>query len=433
MALSLPIYFLGRTYVLHFRVHGRQIKRSLKTADPRIAKMRAFQLLQVVHMAIKGDNPDLSDFNIDPTKIRKYKYNAATGEAETDGSQQDHDNLMAYIDRIGIIPGGFPKSRPAEAAVASHATVPKVHDTVRTLSDVLGKFKVLRKGLSEGTITDYEATVKQFNEWAMTPHMIEIDGDQITAYMEWLAERGNTERTIDKKVGTLRALFNFAIKHKYFVGDNPAAERNLLTRKQKNAGGLNFYKLEDVKQMYDCDEFRALATTEPAFHLMMVSGLITGVRVSALAAITPADMKITLDGDHYVRVKKDKTAAGTRDVPIPERLHTRLKTFLQEHGGFGFTARTGGKGASDPVRKLLNGHMDAVGMGDEDLTFHGLRKTLNNFFIRQGVSFEARCQFMGHEIDHVNVAVYGQKFDLHELAGMVLPSQEKLLTLIGFV
>ena len=190
---------------------------------------------------------------------------------------------------------------------------------------------------------------------------------------------------------------------------------------------------EDVKQMFDCDAFRALATTEPAFHLIMVAGLITGVRVSALAALKSTDLRVSMDGDPYIRVKKDKTIAGTRDVPIPPKLHSRLKAFLQTAGGFGFTARPDGKGASDPIRKLLNGHMEAVGMGDEELTFHGLRKTLNNFFIREGVGFEARCQFIGHEVDHVNVAVYSQKFDLRELSKMVVPSQEKLLAMIGFV
>jgi hypothetical protein len=38
MPLSLPVYFLGHTYVLHTRINGRQFKRSLKTADPKIAK-----------------------------------------------------------------------------------------------------------------------------------------------------------------------------------------------------------------------------------------------------------------------------------------------------------------------------------------------------------------------------------------------------------
>ncbi len=47
MPLSMPIYFPGRTFVLHTHINGRQFKRSLKTADPRTAKMRAIKLLGV--------------------------------------------------------------------------------------------------------------------------------------------------------------------------------------------------------------------------------------------------------------------------------------------------------------------------------------------------------------------------------------------------
>ena len=432
MSLTLPIYLRGRTFVLHFRIRGRQIKRSLHTTDPQIAKIRALKLLMVVQMATKGDNPNLLDFNINLADVRKYKLNPQTGEMETNGTPEDHRNMMEAIDRIGIIQGGFPKTGSSKNTVSGSSKGIKLHEIGFTLSDVLGKFKSLKKSLSEGTMTDYDATVKQFDEWSEKPALDEIDGEKITAYMERLSERGNSERTIDKKIGTLRALFNFAIKHKYYIGENPAAERNLLTRKQKNSGGLNFFKLEDIKQMFDCEAFRQLATADPAFYLITVTGLITGIRVSALAALKSTDLRINLDGDPYIRVKKDKTAAGTRDVPIPVILHRRLKTFLENAGGFGFTARKDGKGASDPIRKLLNEHLEAVGMGDEELTFHGLRKTLNNFFIREKVEFEARCQFMGHEVDHVNVAVYGTAFDVHELAAKVLPSQEKMLALIGF-
>ena len=45
MTLSLPIYKRGNTFVLHIRIAGRQIKRSLATNDPSLAKLRAMQLL----------------------------------------------------------------------------------------------------------------------------------------------------------------------------------------------------------------------------------------------------------------------------------------------------------------------------------------------------------------------------------------------------
>lgn len=71
-------------------------------------------------------------------------------------------------------------------------------------------------------------------------------------------------------------------------------------------------------------------------------------------------------------------------------------------------------------------HLQGKGEGWE---VHSLRKTPNDFSTRECVSCEAQCHFMDREIDHMNVAVCGKKFEPHELTKMVVPSQEKLLKL----
>lgn len=423
MPLSLPVYFLGRTYVLHTRVAGRQLKRSLKTADPRVAKLRAIEILRALAMAINGDNPDVSDFNFDPARLRRYEIDLKNGVLKASDAQ-DHKRMMEALSRIGPIPGGWSKEGQEPPKQAPRDEM--------TLIGLLERFLALKGRTTAATVTDYTATVKQFDAYAKNPTLSMV-GDHVTPYMEWLAGRGNTERTIDKKIGTLRALLNFGKKHKYFSGDNPAAERNLLTRKQKNASGHKFYQLGDVKQVFDCDQFRAYATTEPNYHLIMLAGLLTGVRVSALAALTLGDLKTSIEGVHYLRIVKDKTAAGIRNVPVPALLFERLKAFLTVKGSFGFAARSDGKGSSDPVRKILNEHLAAVGMAGQDFTFHGLRKTLNSVLIKEKVPLEARCQFIGHEIEHVNVAIYGEEMPLDELAALVIPVQEKLMGIIRFV
>lgn len=252
------------------------------------------------------------------------------------------------------------------------------------------------------------------------------------SYMLWLAKLGNTERTIDKKVGTVRALFNFAKKHKLYGGDNPASERNLLTKKQRTEAGSKFCQLDDVKAIYDCPQFKAFKQTEPNFHLIAVAGLITGARVSALATMKSADLRESHYGFPYIRVRTDKTAAGARDIPVPRRFFEPLKAYLDAHQNMGFKVRADGKGASDPVRKIFDAHLEDVGLTHEGYTFHGLRKTLNNYLKEQAIDFEVRCQFVGHEFEHVNNTIYSKKKPLDEVAKQVMPAQEKLLDLINF-
>ena len=254
----------------------------------------------------------------------------------------------------------------------------------------------------------------------------------MTSFMEYLTLTGNTPRTIDKKVGTIRALLNFAKKHKLYNGDNPAKNRNLVSKKEKAASGSNFYQIDDIKAIFACDAFKAYRLSDPAFYVMMLGGILTGARVSALAALLPGDLKASHAGFFYIRIRSDKTAAGKRDIPIPKAYAALLQSHLDQNGNMGVKLRADGKGASDPIRKQLAKHLQAIQLTQEHYTFHGLRKTLNNFLKSNGVSFETRCQFIGHEFEHVNNVVYSEKEPLENIAKAVLPTIEKLMGLIGF-
>ena len=145
------------------------------------------------------------------------------------------------------------------------------------------------------------------------------------------------------------------------------------------------------------------------------------VRLSAVRD----DFRVSIAGNPYAQMRKDKTPAGKRNVPIPKPLFDAMKAHLEESGGFGFDAREDGKGASDPVRKLLRAHLTAIGATGQGFTVHGLRKTLNNFLFHQGVDLEVRCQFIGHKIDHVNVGLY-----LERMIGAIFDDKPELLKAI---
>jgi site-specific recombinase XerD len=392
-----------------------------------------------------SNDPKVSDFpHLNADDVRRYELDLKAGRLSTNGTKEDHDAAMQALkamreweDEFAGIGENAPTAAElaaAKAAAAAPAQAPAraVRAAALTLTQLLDKFLALKKGVSQATITDYTATVKQFDEFAGKPMLADLTDQHVTDYMLWLAKLGNTERTIDKKVGTIRALFNFAKKHKLYDGENPAAERNLLTKKQRTEAGSRFYQLDDVKAIYDCPQFKAFKQTQPNFHLIAVAGLITGARVSALATMKPADLRESHNGFPYIRVRKDKTDAGARDIPVPRRFFEPLKAYLEERGDMGFKVRADGKGASDPVRKLLDAHLESVGLAHEGYTFHGLRKTLNNFLKEQEIDFEVRCQFVGHEFEHVNNTIYSRKKSLDEVAKHVLPAQEKLLDLIRF-
>lgn len=425
--LSLPVYRRGGVFYLHVRVQGHQIKRSLRTSDPLLAKLRAVQLLGVLNM----HKPKLSDFDFGSSVLKRYEIDLASGKLRADGPE-DHALMMQALEKLtaAITPPAPSKGDHLVEATASVSAIPTGGRL--TLTELAQKFFALKSSLSESTRTDYLATAKEFDSFTKLTILPKITDQTVTNFMEYLAGKGNTPRTIDKKVGAVRALFNFAIKQKIYSGSNPAADRNLLTKKEKRQAGSNRFELSDLQTLFACPQFQQCRSQNPDFYWIVVTGMLTGIRVTALSAITNLSLKVTPTGTHYIYVEQDKTAAGRRSVPIPESVFTGLKAFLDQKKGFIYENRADGKGASDPVRKELDKHKKLVKFEGSKLTFHSFRKTLNTFLMHEKVPFEVRCQFIGHDFDHVNKQVYGEQFSTDEVAEWIIPAQKKLLELIQF-
>ena len=71
---------------------------------------------------------------------------------------------------------------------------------------------------------------------------------------------------------------------------------------------------------------------------------------------------------------------------------------------------------------MLARNLEVAKIDRPKLVFHSLRKYTNNELMQGGVSLEHRCQFAGHEIDNVNVAIYTKPFGIDELAAAVFPT-----------
>lgn len=375
--------------------------------------------------------PKLSDFDFGSSVLKRYEIDLASGKLRADGPE-DHALMMQALEKLtaAITPPAPSKGDHLVEATASVSAIPTGGRL--TLTELAQKFFALKSSLSESTRTDYLATAKEFDSFTKLTILPKITDQTVTNFMEYLAGKGNTPRTIDKKVGAVRALFNFAIKQKIYSGSNPAADRNLLTKKEKRQAGSNRFELSDLQTLFACPQFQQCRSQNPDFYWIVVTGMLTGIRVTALSAITNLSLKVTPTGTHYIYVEQDKTAAGRRSVPIPESVFTGLKAFLDQKKGFIYENRADGKGASDPVRKELDKHKKLVKFEGSKLTFHSFRKTLNTFLMHEKVPFEVRCQFIGHDFDHVNKQVYGEQFSTDEVAEWIIPAQKKLLELIQF-
>lgn len=371
--------------------------------------------------------------------IKRYEADFGRGIFKADGPE-DHQRMMEVVSLGMKKEWNSPALHSAESALHTPSVPIEVgQGTGPRYMKLYEEFKTLKQGIKQSTLIDYEITVREFEDLNGPIQITEVTDEKMSNFMRHLAEKKNSESTIDKKVSALRALFNFGAKQKLCTGVNPATGRNLLTKAQKRARGHKFYEMDVIKEIFGSKEFHDLKQTMPNFRLVTVAALVSGIRISALASVRSASFRTSVGGHPYLHVQYDKTPAGQRSVPIPKVLFEAMQSYIKEHGSFGYKMRVDGKGASDPVRKDLGTYLKTLDLSAKGLTIHGLRKTINDLMMREDVNLVARYQFMGHSLSDVNFGHYiegkgaqGQKMTVDEVAVRVLSTQQKLLDLIEF-
>ena len=296
------------------------------------------------------------------------------------------------------------------------------------LIDLVDKFFLLKSNLKPATVQAYKNSAIQFQKFLKNPNLTEILISDVTRFQEHLAKNKNTPRTIDNKITNLSTLFNFAIMQGYYFEKNPAEGRALLTKKQKTAGGYDKFEQEEIKLIFTSEEFKKEKTRDPDFFYLCALALVTGCRVGELASLHKGDFKQTATGTTYIKIKDAKTLAGVRSVPFPQASINGLNNFLESktENVFKYVQREG-KGAGNASGKKFTRLLETLKIKRDKLVFHSLRKFLNDFFMKEDVQYEPRCQFIGHDIDDTNVASYTKQFTQDELKVYVNKHQEYLI------
>jgi len=422
--LTLPVYRRGQTYYLHTRIAGRQFKRSLQTADPTIARLRALELLRVIAMT----KPKLSEFDFNSSDVSRYEFDLAKGIAKSDGPE-DHARMLDAIKAVAAV---YTAPKPPEGALLlsdKHRTGNEAPARAGLrLLEVLDKMIGLRTNLKSATVLSYKNTAKEFSAFLKAPFIQDIGPGDVTRFQEQLNSNGNNLRTIDNKVATLRALFNFAKKQGYYFAENPAGNRSLLSKKEKIRERFSIFTLDEIKLIYSSDFLKERKIKKPDYYWTLVLTLLTGLRIGEVTSLKAEQLRFC-PSFVSLKITDSKTIAGIREVPIPiEIMQTGFGDFIKGKAGplFKYTAREG-YGTGNAAGQMFGRHVDAVGIEDKKLVFHSLRKFLNDYFQKGGMEFEPRCQFLGHEVDSVNVSLYTNPFTDAQLFKMTRKMQLELL------
>ena len=414
--LNLPIYFFGASYYLHTRINGKQVKKSLRTSYKRVAIIRAIDLLTTMHK-----KPDLSN-------LSTYELDISRGVAKSDGPD-DHARMMDAIAALKALHSGQPMQTISVQASAALADDP----TALKLDEFLEKFFLL-KSVQYGTVKSYRATASELAKFLKNPPITRITGSDITRFQEHLAKKGNVPRTIGNKTDAIRSILNFAKIQGYTRGDNPAANRSLQSKAQRKKSGWATFETEEITAFLSSDFFRERREQNPDYTNSVLMGLFTGCRVGEITALKKDNFKRSRNETPYIAIRDSKTHAGIREVPIHPFMFAQIAPMLDglktpSAKLFKYKERDG-KGSGNAPGKMFARNLNLAGVARKKLVFHSLRKYLNNELMQNGVNLEHRCQFVGHEVDNVNVAIYTKTIGVDELAASVFPTLDTIAELV---
>lgn len=216
--LKIPVYARNGIYYIHTRINKLQVKKSLNTRDRTVAIIRALELMKAI------------DMTIDPSKIKKYEIDIERGIFKSNGTE-DHRNMLEAISKVENI-GVFRKKPAPQPPEGEHLKEP----ISLRLPEILEKFLSLKKQLTPATAIAYKKAINEFSGFTGNQFIVDYDKSDISRYMEHLSNF-NEPRTIDGKVGVLHTIFSFAIKQGYYFKENPAANRKLMSKRDRAKNG----------------------------------------------------------------------------------------------------------------------------------------------------------------------------------------------------
>lgn len=226
-----------------------------------------------------------------------------------------------------------------------------------------------------------------------------------------LLKAGQKAKTADNKLLTLSDLFEYAMGNgAYKTADaaNPVSGTYILSKKERTEQAEPYkpFTDADVSRIFEPKAYKA-AMAEPDLYWCPLIALFSGMRISEAAGIHCEDVMNAPNGVDIVHVRKSKTGAGIRDVPIAQP--------LIDLGFLDFVAqqRAAGHVRLFPDRLLINDsyskelsdafreHLIAVGVRkladkSERKSFHSFRVNVITQLTDNGANTVQIMRIVGH-------------------------------------
>lgn len=255
--------------------------------------------------------------------------------------------------------------------------------TVRYRSVIKNLNEFLALSPSVTTLRDFTPEIlEKYKQYRKTA-TITKNGKPLSKVKGMSLQKGAKSYTVNFELGTLRTIFNLAIKQRYLEA-NPIKE-------------VGFLKVTDSKQrrfLTETECERLLVTCEPEWYPIFFTLLYTGMRKGELVNLEWTD----LDFSRQIMKIQRKTfwipKTGEREIPMSSEVIAVLNK-LPRRSNFVFTDKHGDPYEMNRLRLELIRIAKKAGI--QALTqVHALRHTFASRLLMRGVDLPSVQKLMGH-------------------------------------
>ncbi|MEQ1766069.1 MAG: tyrosine-type recombinase/integrase, partial [Methylotenera sp.] len=308
-------------YYIRVTHGGVDIKRSLKTRDPLLAKSFAYKL--GINMTIPKDV--LAKLLSGEVDTKGYTIKSGDFEINTDGTPEDHANALQALNLVIQLKN----STPTNNTKSESTTI-----QLWTLKSCIDEYRAERdKTIKSTTRQAWDTAFRQLAEGVGADiYVSDINPDLYATWrMKYIDHLVPTSQ--DTKNNIFKVFFDWCIERKR-ITSNPVVSlkigKNKRATLQREGGRPRLpYTAADLNILFNT-ETRAKIKKPCLFWLPLIA-FYTGARLEELGAIEINDITEYEAGKWQVILKKGKTEESIRTIPLhPEIIKAGLIDYIAD-------------------------------------------------------------------------------------------------------
>jgi len=284
------------------------------------------------------------------------------------------------------------------------------------ISDFLSFLKA-EKNYSPNTVTSYRKDLGQFQSYCENRKISQIDKNTLSNFLAFLKSKSYHNRSLARKVATLRSFMKFLAKRKKIEG-NLIFHLSSPKLKKKLPTFLSVSQMENLLDLPQLDDLWG-KRDKAILELFYSSGL----RLSELANLKLS----TVDFDNQT-LKVLGKGSKERIIPVGDKALQSLKDYLKalsekkinlESTQILFFNQRKGRLTSRSISRIVKKYLFAISEGQKTSP-HTLRHTFASHLLEGGADLKAIQEMLGHKslsttqiYTHLNL---GQKKKVYQKA-----------------